>query len=107
MKTFRAVAVDSSIVNLGRFPSLNPTLCYREKPDDLILTPYDSVRQNPREYYDRWWNEKKDIEWQTVSDAYWTWWTQNKDKDLNETMRIYPLQHTIYGWMGHVLYKDH
>jgi hypothetical protein len=102
IESIRVVAVNSRVVQNGRFPSLNPILTYRVLPKDFISFP-----QNPNEHYNKWWREKKDIEWQTVSDAYYTWWMQNKDKDLNETMNIYPLQNTDYGWLGHSLYNDH
>ena len=106
IESIRAVSVNSRVVKNGRFPSLNPRMVYRIPPKDFNLD-YDTVRQNPIEFYDKWWREKKDKEWQTVSDAYYTWWTENKNKELNETMRIYPLQNTNYGWLGHTLYNDH
>ena len=97
IESIRAVAVDSSVVKNGRFPSLNPWVTYRVPPKDFNLD-YESVRQNPREYYEKWWRENKDKDWQTVSDAYYTWWTENKDKDFNETMIIDPLEHTNFRW---------
>ena len=104
IESIRVVAVNNRVINNGRFPSLNPKLVYRVPPKDSNIDD-DTARQNLLEYYR--WKEKKDKEWQIVSDAYYTWWTQNKDKDLNETVKIYPLQNTDYGWLGHTLYTDH
>ncbi len=106
IESIRVVTVNNRVVEVGRFPSLNPNMVYRVLPKDFNLH-YDTTRQNPIKFYNRWWREDKDKEWQTVSDAYYTWWIQNKDKDLSETMSIYPLQNTNYGWLGHVLYADH
>ena len=104
IESIRVVAINSRVINNGRFPSLNPELVYRVTPKDVNINDYDTASQN---LFEKWWKERKDKEWQIVSDVYYTWWTQNKDKDLNETMRIYPLQNTDYGWLGHTLYTDH
>lgn len=70
--------VDSNLLSIGRFPSLNPVLRLRDY--DGFEPVFDAES------------------YQVASDAYYSWWTNNKCKSIEEIMRIDPLKNTMYRW---------
>ena len=70
--------VDSDLLIIEKFPSMNPILKLRAS--EKLELVYDVEA------------------YQIASDAYNTWWTSNKDKSVGEIMKIDPLENTIYKW---------
>ena len=77
IESIRAVAIDSNYL-IGRFPSLNPILAFREA-DELELIDDDLAHA-------------------VAAQAYYNWWENNKRKDFDTFKNIDPLANTKYRW---------
>ncbi len=77
IESIRAVAINSKLIGIGRFPSQNPLL---EKSDysEIFL---DTGQSN-----------------EIASKAYYDWWVNNRRNDFNEFKNIDPLKNTVYKW---------
>ena len=77
IESIRAVAINSEYL-IGRFPSQNPILAYRESLElDLVSD-----------------NESHSI----ATKAYYDWWENNRNKDFSDFKNIDPLVNTNYKW---------
>lgn len=77
IESIRSVATDSEYL-IGRFPSLNPVLAFRDVEElDLV-------------------NDEESHE--VAASAYFDWWIDNKAKGFEEFKDIDPLAQTAYKW---------
>ncbi len=77
IESIRAVAIDSEYL-IGRFPSLNPVLAFRDAEELDLINDDESHEVAARAYYD--------------------WWIDNKAKGFDSFKDIDPLVQTAYRW---------
>jgi hypothetical protein len=77
IESIRSIAIDSEYL-IGRFPSQNPILAYRDSLElDLVSD-----------------NESHII----VAKAYFDWWENNRNKEFDDFKNIDPIDDTDYKW---------
>lgn len=77
IESIRAVAIDSEYL-IGRFPSLNPVLAFRDA-EELDMVNDDESHE-------------------VAAKAYYDWWENNRDKNFDAFKDIDPLAQTAYRW---------